>query len=224
MLAPEAARPATADRGSAVLARYTVAASLARLADEGARVALLLQVLDVRRGAAFGGLLVAALMVPHVVVAPLAGGLADGVRRRRVLYAGAFVAYGVSLLGAALLVAPAPVAAFGLVVVAGCCAPLLTAGLTSVLGELAPDRLPRAFGLDATSYSVAGIAGPGLAAVVAGRSRRSRRSPGRAPPPRPLWSPCRSRTGRRGRGPGRWGPYGRWPAGRLCGRSRRPAR
>jgi MFS family permease len=151
-----------------VLARYTVAASLGRLADEGARVALLLHVLVVGRGAAFGGLLVAALMVPHVLVAPAVGALADRVRHRRRLYVAGFCGYAGSLLGAAVTVGPAPAAAFVLAAAAGCCAPLLIGGLTSLLGELAADRLQRAFGLDVTSYSVAGIAGPALAAVIAG--------------------------------------------------------
>jgi MFS family permease len=149
-----------------VLVRYTTAAALARLADEGSRVALLLLVLDGGHGAAYGGLLIAALMVPHVVAAPLIGALADRVRRRRPLYVTGLLGYAAALLGSALCVEPAPVAAFGLAVLAGCCAPLMIGGLTSLLGELADD-LPRAFGLDAASYSVAGIAGPALAAVIA---------------------------------------------------------
>jgi predicted MFS family arabinose efflux permease len=151
-----------------VLARYTTVAALARLADEGSRVALLLHVLATGRGAAFGGLLIAALMVPHVLAAPLAGALADGVRRRRLLYVAGLLGYAAGFSGAALLARPVPAAAFAAAVLAGCCAPLLIGGLSSLLGELAGDRLPRAFGLDATSYSLAGIVGPALAAVVAG--------------------------------------------------------
>ncbi|MEU8228647.1 MFS transporter [Actinoplanes sp. NPDC048967] len=153
-----------------VLTRYTTAAALARLADEGSRVALLLHVLAVGRGAAFGGLLIGALMVPHVLAAPLVGALADAVRRRRLLYVGGLLGFAAGFTGAALLAAPAPAAAFGAAVLAGCCAPLLIGGLSSLLGELAGDRLPRAFGLDATSYSLAGIVGPALAALVAGWS------------------------------------------------------
>lgn len=151
-----------------MLARYTAAAALARLADEGSRVALLLLVLGDGHGAAYGGLLIAALMVPHVAAAPLVGALADRVRRRRPLYVAGLLAYAAALLGAALCAGPAPVAAFTFAVLGGCCAPLLIGGLTSLLNELAPGNLPRAFGLDATSYSVAGIAGPAVAALVAG--------------------------------------------------------
>jgi MFS family permease len=151
-----------------VLARYTTAAAFARLADEGSRVALLLLVLQHGHHPAFGGLLIGALMVPHVVAAPLVGRAADAVRRRRLLYVAGLLLYAFSLLGAALLIG-VPVAAFALVVVAGCAAPLLIGGLSSLLGELVPaDRRQRAFGLDATSYGAAGVAGPAVAAVVAG--------------------------------------------------------
>jgi predicted MFS family arabinose efflux permease len=151
-----------------VLVRYTTAAALARVADEGSRVALLLLVLEDGRSATFGGLLIAALMVPHVVAAPVVGALADRIRRRRPLYVAGLLGYGASLIGSALCAGPAPVAAFAFALLAGCCAPLLIGGLTSLLGELVPEKtLQRAFGLDATSYSVAGIAGPAVAAVVA---------------------------------------------------------
>jgi MFS family permease len=150
-----------------VLARYTTAAALARVADEGARVALLLLVLQRGHGPAFGGLLVAALMVPHVAAAPLAGAIADRVRRRRLLYVAGLLTYGLGVLGAALLI-EVPAAAFALVVVAGCAAPLLIGGLSSLLGEIVPGDLRRAFGLDAMSYGAAGIAGPALAALIAG--------------------------------------------------------
>ena len=153
-------------RAPGVLARYTTTAALARLADEGSRVALLLHVLAIGRGPAYGGVLIGALMVPHVLAAPLVGALADTVRRRRLLYLGGLLGYAVGLVGAALLAGPAPIAALVVAVLAGCCGPLLIGGLSSLLGELAGDRLTRAFGLDATSYSLAGIAGPALAAVL----------------------------------------------------------
>jgi hypothetical protein len=62
---------------------------------------------------------------------------------------------------------PAPVvlAAAG---AAGCCTPLLTGGLTSLLSDLLPPTaLSRAFSLDAVSYNLAGIAGPALASLLA---------------------------------------------------------
>ena len=151
----------------AVLARYTCAAALARLADEGSRVALLLAALQHGRGAAFGGILVAALMVPHVAAAPLVGALADRARNRKLIYLGGLLLYGLALTTAAALPGPLPAAAVVLAALAGCVAPLLIGGLTSLLGELVPGNRERAFGLDAMSYGAAGIAGPALVAVIA---------------------------------------------------------
>ncbi|MBB2947645.1 MFS family permease [Actinoplanes lutulentus] len=151
-----------------VLTRYLLAAIGARLADEGARVAIVLLAIEQTGRASVGGLLVAALMVPHVAAAPLAGAAADRARRRKPLYLSAFVIYALSLTGAALLVGPVTWAAAILLLTGGCVAPLLFGGLSSLLRELAPGDAGRAFGYDATTYSVAGITGPALAAVVAG--------------------------------------------------------
>jgi MFS family permease len=171
MLAPETVDeqpPGSPIRDSAsALVRYTTAATLGRLADEGSRVALLLAALEHGRGAAFGGLLVAALMVPHVLAAPLVGGLADRVRSRKLLHAAALTIFGLGVAGGAVLAGPLPAAAIAAVVLAGCAAPLLIGGMSSLIGELAPGRLQRAYGLDAASYGAAGIAGPAVAAVLA---------------------------------------------------------
>jgi hypothetical protein len=63
------------------LGRHVAVAVLVRLADAGARVAFVLLALARTSSPAFGGELVAAVMVPHVVAAPAVGGLADRVRR-----------------------------------------------------------------------------------------------------------------------------------------------
>lgn len=151
-----------------VLTRYLTAAIGARLADEGARVSIVLLAIEQTGSASVGGLLVAALMVPHVVAAPLAGAAADRARRRKPLYLSAFVAYAAALTGAALLAGPATWAAAVLLFAGGSLAPLLFGGLSSLLRELVRGDPGRAFGFDATTYSVAGIAGPALAALVAG--------------------------------------------------------
>ncbi|BEL06751.1 MFS transporter [Actinoplanes sichuanensis] len=151
-----------------VLTRYLSAAVGARLADEGARVSLVLLAIEQTGRPAVGGLLVAALMVPHVAAAPLAGAAADRARRRKPLYLVAFAVHALSLTGAALLVGPATWAAAILLFTGGCLAPLLFGGLSSLLRELVPGDPARAFGFDATTYSVAGIVGPALAATVAG--------------------------------------------------------
>src|SRR3954471_13975299 len=145
-----------------VLSRYVCTAACARLADEGARVAVLLLAIERTGRAGLGGLLVGALMVPHVLAAPVVGAFADAARRRRPLYVAVFLAYAALLAGAAPLIGPCPVAAAGVLLAAGCCAPLLIGGLTSLLGELAGDRLDRAFGWGVMAYAGAGIAGAGV--------------------------------------------------------------
>ncbi|MEW2513980.1 MFS transporter [Streptomyces sp. NPDC046870] len=152
-----------------VLVRYLQVALLVRLASEGARVGLVVLAVDRTRSTGFGGALVAALLVPSVVAAPPAGALADRVRRRRLFHGGCLVCYGTGLAAVAMLVgrASAPLV-LAVAAAAGCCTPLLTGGLTSLLGDLLPPAaLSRAFSLDAVSYNLAGIAGPALASALA---------------------------------------------------------
>ncbi|WP_250006999.1 MFS transporter [Actinoplanes sp. M2I2] len=153
---------------SLVLTRYLGVAVCARLADEGARVAILLLVLERTGSASLGGALIAALMVPHVLAAPVVGSVADAARQRRVVYVSAYLIYAACLGAAAVLIGRSTAGAVAVLVVAGCVAPLLIGGLSSLLGDLVPGRLERAFGLDVMSYSMAGIAGPAFAAVLAG--------------------------------------------------------
>ncbi|MGW2031172.1 MFS transporter [Streptomyces sp. NPDC001811] len=152
-----------------MLVRYLQVALLVRLASEGARVGLVVLAVDRTRSTGYGGALVAALLVPSVIAAPPAGALADRVRRRRLFHGGCLVFYGTGLAAVALLVGRA-CAPLVLVVAAaaGCCTPLLTGGLTSLLGDLLPPAaLSRAFSLDAVSYNLAGIAGPAVASALA---------------------------------------------------------
>jgi MFS family permease len=150
--------------------RYLLAATLIRLADEGARVGLVLLALDRTGSAAVGGLLIAALLIPHVVAAPAVGWLTDRARQPRLVLTLAALGFATTLAGAALFVGrlPLPVVV-ALLVVGGCCGPGLTGGLSSQLSRLVtPTRLPRAFGADSLTYNVSGIAGPAIAGTLAG--------------------------------------------------------
>src|SRR3954454_3638124 len=154
------------------LVHYAVAAVLVRGADEGARVALVLLALERTRSAALGGLLVAALLVPHVVAGRGAGAVADRSRRPLRLVAAASAGFGTALAVAALVVGrvPTPVV-LGVLLAGGCCGPALLGALSSRLSALvAPTGVPRAFGVDAMTYGVAGMLGPAVAGVVAGRA------------------------------------------------------
>ena len=153
-----------------VLLRYTAAATLGRVADGGAATALVLFALDRTGGAAAGGVLAAATTLPHLVAAPAVGLLSDRVRSVRLLYVSTFLIFAVGLLGVLAGLGRTPfVVPVVCALVAGSAGPLLSGGMTSLLGELVPaEMLPRAFAIDSGTYSAAGIAGPAMVAAVAG--------------------------------------------------------
>jgi hypothetical protein len=158
-------RPVT---GSSGLRRYAVAATLARVGDGGAGVGIVLLAVSRMggRGALVGGLLVAALMVPHVCGAWL-GHVVDRARDvRRPLAAGCAV-YAIALaVAVGLLAAGRPWPAGAALLVAGLCGPLLTGGISSLVAGLggSPER---ALGIDVITYAVAGSAGPAAVAGIA---------------------------------------------------------
>ena len=148
---------------------YLAAAVLARIADEGARVSLVLLALDRTGSAAIGGTMVAALLIPHVVAAPLVGVLVDRGRQPRWVLASAMLIFAGSLFSTAALLGQAPLwLIYVLLLVGGCCGPALTGGLTSQLPALVgKDKTPRAFGLDSLFYNVASMVGPAVAGLIA---------------------------------------------------------
>jgi Major Facilitator Superfamily len=152
-----------------LMPHYLTATVLARIADEGARVSLVLLALDRTGSAAIGGTMVAALLIPHVVAAPLVGVLVDRVRQPRWVLASAMLIFAGSLFSAAALMGQAPLCLiYALLLVGGCCGPAITGGLTSQLPALVgKDKTPRAFGLDSLFYNVASMVGPAAAGVTA---------------------------------------------------------
>lgn len=149
--------------------RYVVGAGLARTADEGARVGLVLLAVERTGSASLGGALVAALLVPQVAAAPLVGRAVDGAARPArtlgLLLGGFAVCLG---LTAAAVGRVPPGLVLVLLVAAGSMAPAVTGGLSSRLGELVtPSRAPRAFGVDSIVYNVCGVAGPALVGLLA---------------------------------------------------------
>ncbi|MEU4603753.1 MFS transporter [Kribbella sp. NPDC023972] len=158
----------------AALARYFVAASLARAADSGAAVGLVLLAVaqpDLSHPEAVGGILAAGLTAPHVLGPVVARRLDRARDSRRYLFV-AFVLFGGALAGSAMLLGRVPLVLVLLAtVVAGCCGPLLTGGMSSRVADLTgPDQRTRrrGEGLDLLSFSVASVAGPaGVAALAA---------------------------------------------------------
>ncbi|MEV4131911.1 MFS transporter [Dactylosporangium sp. NPDC049742] len=151
-----------------MLARLLTAAVLARTAEAGATVVLLLASVQHFGGPATGASVLAALLVPHVVAGPVVGLVTDRARRPRLVHAGFAAVFGLALGGVLLLtgVAPLPVV-LALAVVAGTCGPMIFGGLSSRVDDVVPaPRRSHARGLDAATYNVAEIAGPAAGALL----------------------------------------------------------
>jgi MFS family permease len=152
------------------LAVLFTASTSARLANEAARVSLVLLVLSRTDSPALAGGLVAALTVPQLISGPVLGAWLDRTSHRRVAFVANQVLLPVVLLA---LLAAAGRAAPWLVLVlgafAGITAPVLTGGFTGLIGPLVPQALlRRAYGAETTSYYVGGVIGPALAGALAG--------------------------------------------------------
>jgi hypothetical protein len=149
---------------------YFLSACLARGADAGAIVGIVLLANQVEPRTAVGGLLAACLTAPHLA-GPFVARVLDHAKRKQFVIGGAFVLYGLALSGGAILLS-AHLIAFSavLVIIAGACGPLLTGGLSSLLASLVVDletAQRRAQGMDAFTYGVAATGGPALIAIVA---------------------------------------------------------
>ncbi len=144
------------------------ASTTARLANESARVAMVLLVLERTRSPALAGAVVGASTLPSLVTGPLLGAWLDATPHRRRAFAGNQLLLLVSLSGLLLATGHAPayvVVLLGLV--AGLTTPVLTGGFTGLIAPLVPALLlRRAYGAEATSYNVAGVTGPALAGIV----------------------------------------------------------
>lgn len=151
------------------LAALFTASTTARLANEAARVAVVLLVLARTSSPALAGTVVGALALPALLTGPVLGAWLDRTRRRRAV----FVANQVLLLGVlvALLAVTGRAPAYVVVLlglVAGVTAPVLTGGFTGLIAPLVPGPfLRRAYGAEATSYNLAGVVGPAAAGALA---------------------------------------------------------
>lgn len=114
---------------------------------------------------ALSGLLMAALLAPSVLVAPLVGVLLDRSRAPRLLVAGGAAVSGV-LLGVSGLLGILPTAVVvGALLVVGSCSPVFMGGLSGFVADVIPGE-ERAFATDALSYNIAGVGGPAIAALL----------------------------------------------------------
>src|SRR3984957_15519505 len=147
-----------------------VSATVSRLADQSASIALVLLVIARTHNPRLAGLVVAAFTVPTLVTGPVIGAYLDQLTAKRALFAANQITLAAALTGVAVLAGHAPGAVLiALGLLAGLTAPVLTGGFSSLVPLVVPPgRLRRANGLDAASYNVAGLAGPAVVAVLAG--------------------------------------------------------
>ena len=147
-----------------------VGATLARLSTEMHSVAVVLFVLAETHSAQVAGLTIAAATLPTVVTGPLVGVWLDRSPHRRAVFLASPLVLAAAMAG--FLAAGDRVPSYVLVLmgfVAGLPSPVRTGGFSGLIPTVVPEPvLPRAYGLEAVSYNVAGIGGPALAGAVAG--------------------------------------------------------
>jgi MFS family permease len=166
---PTAQTPVGSVWRSPGLGALFTASTAARLANEAARVAIVLLVLARTSSPALAGTVVGALALPALVTGPVLGAWLDRTARRRwVFVANQLLLLGV-LLGLLAVTGSAPsYVVVGLGLLAGVTAPVLTGGFTGLIPPLVPQVfLRQAYGAEATSYNVAAVAGPALAGALA---------------------------------------------------------
>jgi hypothetical protein len=151
------------------LARYVLAATLARSADGGAVVAIVLLVTTSGAPGWLAGILGACITAPHLF-GPLIARRLDTARDGRTVIALACMVHGVTLAAAVLLYPVTwPVVPALLLIASGLVGPLLTGGISSRLAGIAgTDRTSqrRAQGWDVATYGIGGTIGPSLVAAV----------------------------------------------------------
>lgn len=150
---------------------YLLTATLARLANEGLKLALILAAAASPGGIRLGGMLVAAFLIPAVIAAPFVGRLADTSTNPTRLYSLAFAFNGATIAGAGLLLQTDvhPVIILVLAALGGTVGPLLQGGLSALVGSIVPkDALHRGYALDVVTYNVSAILAPAIVAAIAG--------------------------------------------------------
>ena len=151
------------------LPRYVVAAALARTADGGAVVAIVLLATAGNGSGALAGLLGACITAPHLL-GPFVARRIDLAQDGRKVIATACCVYAAALATAVLTFESVPAVVTGLLLAtSGLCGPLLTGGISSRLPAIVgPEQRTqrRAQGWDVATYGIGGTVGPSLVAAL----------------------------------------------------------
>ncbi|HDX8863223.1 TPA: MFS transporter [Klebsiella michiganensis] len=151
------------------LVRYAFAAMLARIADGGGVLAVILLCQSSEQYSAVTGWLAACITLPHML-GPFVARSIDTARDGRKVIVAACLSYAglTGLLTATFGHVPIFLTAL-LLIAAGLCGPLLTGGISTFLPAIAgPDRRSqrRAQGLDVATYGFGGTLGPSAVAAI----------------------------------------------------------
>ncbi|WP_326701177.1 MFS transporter [Streptomyces sp. NBC_01754] len=148
---------------------YLTGTVAARAGDEMSGPALMLAGFALAGSATDASSLLAGITVSAAVGGPVLGALLDRVARPGRLLAGALLLYAAGLGTILMGLGRSPFSVTLLIAVStGLLGPALSGGWTAQLPHVVPgDRLPRANAVDAMTFSVASLAGPALAGVVA---------------------------------------------------------
>ena len=151
------------------LTHYLFGALPARIGDEMSGQAILL--LGIAAGSAtLGSTLLAGLTFSAALGGPLLGAVLDRARHPGKVLAVSLASYafGVTLIAWSLGYIPAW-ASLGLALLAGFFMPSISGGWSSRLKSfIADEQMARASAIDATTFNIAGLAGPALAGLIAG--------------------------------------------------------
>ena len=157
-------------REAPAFSTYFMTAVLARMANEGLKLALILAAAQTEAGLKLGGLLVAAFLIPSIVSAPFVGRMADMSSNPTRLFSLAFAFNGIMIAtcGLTLEILP-PAVILLLAAIGGSVGPLMAGGLSSLVGSIVPKPLMhQAYAMDVVTYNVSAILAPAVVAAIAG--------------------------------------------------------
>ncbi|HSD56374.1 MAG TPA: MFS transporter, partial [Candidatus Saccharimonadales bacterium] len=151
------------------LTHYLFGALPARLGDEMSGQAILLIGLALTGSAALGSTVLAALTFSAAVGGPLLGAVLDRSSHPGKVLAIALGLYAAGISGIALLLGHAPIWIIAVIALgAGLLMPAISGGWSSRLKSfVAEEQMARTSAIDATTFNIAGLAGPAVAGLVA---------------------------------------------------------
>lgn len=157
------------EEGRYTLVHYLCGALPARLGDEMSGQTVLLVGLAVSGTVALGSTLIVGLTISAALGGPLLGAFLDRSRYpgRVLTFALGFYAAGLGFIALTLGHIPAWMS-FAIALAVGFFMPAISGGWSSRLKSFITDeQMPRASAIDATTFNIAGLAGPALAGLVA---------------------------------------------------------